>query len=429
MPLPMLNKAVLSRRTVLKSGAVSLALPLLDAMVPVAYSREARAAAAALAPRRLVLVSRLLGTYHPHLVPKTTGPTHEATRFLQHLEPFRGQYTVFSGMGHPGYPNDHRTEAGLFTGVPELNINDVHNTISLDQVAARAVRGETRFPYLLLGTTNHGLSWSEKGVQLPMTGRRPDMFRAMFVEGTPEEVRAETRRLEQGKSILDDLREQYAVLARGVGAADRDRLDRFATSVREAEELLAQEKAWSKRPKPKVDVKLEDMMSKQGENWISEQDRWLRLVHLALQTDSSRVIVFGVQQHGKTNVPGLEIEHHDASHHGKDPDKIEQLCRYEDREFQTFGKFLGLLDGAKEGSGTLLDSTQVLFTSNLGDASAHSSENLPVVLAGGGYRHQGHVSYGSGTNKPLCNLYVRMLQQFGAEAEQFGSSDGVVGEV
>lgn len=104
------------------------------------------------------------------------------------------------------------------------------------------------------------------------------------------------------------------------------------------------------------------------------------------------------------------------------------MCRYEDKEFETFGRFLGLLDNAKEQEGTLLDATHVLFTSNLGDASAHSSQNLPVVLAGGGYRHQGHISYGNGTDKPLCNLYARMLQQFAWERDRFGSSDGVVKE-
>ena len=424
-----IDTRVLSRRTILRSGAVSLALPLLDAMVPAVRGRAARAATAEIAPRRLVLVHRPLGTYHPHLVPETTGPKHETTRFLKQLEPFRGKYTVFSGMGHPGYPNDHGTEPAIFTGVPELNVKDVHNTISLDQVAARRVRGATRLPFLALNSTwSQSLCWNEKGVPIPHEKDPAAVFRRLFVQGTPDEERREMARLEQGASILDDVRDQFAALGRSLGAADRDRIDRFATSIREAEEQLAQEKAWSTTPKPVVPVEPASMQ-KPAENWVVEQERWLSLMHLALQTDSTRVIVLCTREHGKNNVPGLEIHHHDASHHGKDPAKIEQLCRYEDRDFETFGKFLGLLDGVKEDSGTLLDSTQVLFTSNLGDASAHSSQNLPVVLAGGGYRHQGHVSYGQATDKPLCNLYVRMLRQFGVEADRFGSSNGVVGEI
>ncbi len=427
--MPVLNKRVLSRRTLLRSGAVSLALPLLDEMVPVSCGREARAAATRLSPRRLVLVHRPLGTYHPHLVPETTGPGHETTRFLKALEPFRGRYTVFSGMGHPGYPNDHGTEPAIFTGVPELNVKDVHNTISLDQVAARHVHGMTRLPFLCLNATwSQSLSWNEKGVPIPHDTDPATVFRRMFVQGTPDEERREMARLEQGASILDDVREQFATLGRRLGAADRDRIDRFATSIREAEEQLAQEKAWSTKPKPTVPVE-PVAMGKPADNWVSAQERWLSLMYLALQTDSTRVIVLCTREHDKNNVPGLEIQHHDASHHGKDPAKIEQLCRYEDKEFETFGKFLGLLDGAMEESGTLLDATQVLFTSNLGDASAHSSQNLPIVLAGGGYRHQGHISFGQATDKPLCNLYVRMLREFGVETDCFGSSDGVVGEI
>lgn len=429
MPLPMLNKAVISRRKILRSGAVSLALPLLDAMVPAAFGRPARAAATALAPRRLVLVHRPLGTYHPDLVPRAVGREHETTRFLKPLEPFRGRYTVFSGMGHPGYPNDHGTEPAIFTGVRELDVKDVHNSISLDQVAARQVRGATRVPFLALNFTwSQSLCWNEKGVPIPHEGNPAEVFRRLFVEGTPEEVRREAQRLAQGASILDDVRDQFAALGRTLGAADRDRLDRFATSIREAEEQLAQEKAWSTKLKPSVPIG-PAAMGTPLDNWVSEQERWLALMHLALATDSTRVIVLCTKEHNKSNVSGLEIQHHDASHHGKDPAKIEQLCRYEDKEFETFGKFLGLLDGVEEDSGTLLDATQVLFTSNLGDASAHSSQNLPVVLAGGGYRHQGHVSYGQGTDKPLCNLYVRMLRQFGVEADRFGSSDGVVAEI
>ena len=191
---------------------------------------------------------------------------------------------------------------------------------------------------------------------------------------------------------------------------------------------LEQQKAWSDRPKPKVPLQLADVQ-KPTDNWISQQEKWLSVMHLALQTDSTRVILLGTNEHGKVNVPELEIQHHDASHHGKDPAKIEQLSRYEDKEFETFSRFLAKLADTKEDDGTLLDSTQVLFTSNLGDASAHSSHNLPVLLAGGGYKHQGHVSYGSETNKPLCNLYVRMLRQMGVNTDRFGSSDGVVEDI
>jgi hypothetical protein len=424
-----LNRAVLDRRTVLRAGAVSLALPLLDAMRPAAYGRAARARAEALSPRRMVLVHRPLGTYHPYFVPAKTGPDFDAPRFLKKLEPFRGKYTVFSGMGHPGYPNDHGTEPAIFTGVPELNVRDLHNTVSLDQVAAKAVGAETRLPLLLLNRVwSQSLSWTAKGVPVPHEGDPAAVFRRLFVAGTPDEVRREAARLEQGKSILDGLRDQLKALERDLGPADRQRVEVLAASVREAEAQLRQEEAWSQRPKPKVPLTT-DEFNKPAANWIGAQAKWFTLIHLALQTDSTRVVVLGTSEHPGHNVPDLEIQHHDASHHGKDPAKVEQLARYEDHEFATYAEFLGKLAGSAEGGGTLLDRAQVLFTSNLGDASAHSSANLPVLLAGGGYKHRGHVSYGTGTDKPLCNLYVRMLRQMGVEADRFGSSTGVVEEV
>lgn len=425
----LLNRHMLDRRSFLRAGAVTLCLPLLEAMIPVAYGREAKARAAALQPKRMVLIHRPLGTYHPYLVPEATGPKFEATRFLKKLEPHRGQYTVFSGMGHPGYPNSHNTEPAIFTGVPEFSEQDLHNSISLDQVAARTTGGETRFPYLLLNKVwSQSLSWNEKGVPIPHEGDPISVFRRMFIEGSPEEVRREMKRLQQGKSILDDLRGQLKLLSQGLGASDRDRIEILTSSIREAEQQLLQEESWSSQAKPKPSLTLEEM-NQFPSHWVGQQDKWLALMHLALQTDSTRVIVLGTNEHNMNGVPDLEIHHHDASHHGKDPAKIEQLSRYEDHEFETFARFLGKLNDSRENDASLLDRTQVLSTSNLGDASAHSSSNLPVLLAGGGYKHQGHVSYGTGTDKPLCNLYVRMLQQMGVETDRFGSSNGVVSEI
>ena len=425
----LLNRTTLGRRTFLRAGAVSLGLPLLEAMIPFAHGSKARAAVAALQPRRIVLIHRPLGTYHPYLVPQTTGLKYETTRFLKTLEEHRGHFTVFSGMGHPGYPNSHNTEPAIFTGVPSFNERDLHNSISLDQVAVQTVGGQTRFPSLLLNKVwSQSLSWNEKGVPIPHEGDPVRIFRKMFVEGTPDEVRREMKRLAQGKSILDDLRSQLKALSQGLGAGDRERIEVLTNSIREAEAQLQQEEVWSKRPKPVPSMTLAEMQ-KPTNDWISAQDKWLALMHLALQTDSTRVIVLGTNEHNLANVPDLQIQHHDASHHGKDPAKIEQLSRYEDHEFATFSKFISKLNESHENNATLLESTQVLFTSNLGDASAHSSSNLPVVLAGGGYKHQGHVSFGNETNKPLCNLYVRMLQQMGVNADHFGSSNGVVSEI
>ncbi len=426
-----LNRSRIDRRAFLRSGRAAIMLPLLDAMVPIALGAESKAKAEAMTPRRMVLIHRPLGTYHPYLIPTTTGLDYEAPRFLKKLESVRGKFTVFSGMSHLGYPNAHDTEPAIFTGVPNFNQRDLHNSISLDQVVAKKIGDQTRIPHLVLHSVgSQSLSWNDKGIPTPHDMNPSLVFRRMFLDGTPEEVKREIQRLEHGKSILDDMADQFKSLGRALGAGDRNRLDQLASSIREAESQLAQEKVWAMKPKPKVDANVSEIEQAFGaNNWVKLQQKWLALVHLALLTDSTRVIVLALNEHDLVNQADLSIGHHDASHHGKDPEKIEQLARYEDKDFATFAELLDKLAASDEGGQSLLDKTQVLFTSNLGDASAHASNNLPVLVAGGGYKHQGHVAFDVNNNKPLSNLYVRMLQQMDIETDTFGSSTGTLTEI
>ena len=417
----------LDRRTFLKAGAATLALPLLDAMLP--FGRRASAAVAAAIPRRIVILQRPLGTYAPYFFPETAGLGYEATRFLKVLEPQRGKFTVFSGMSHLGYPNDHRTEFALLTGVHPDSIkrmDDMHNSISLDQAAAQAVGGQTRVPCLLLGPMDTGLSFNSKGVALPGERRRGDLFRRLFVDGTPDEIAREIRRLDEGKSILDGMRDQLRALHREIGATDRQRMDVLTTSIREAEQSLAQEKEWAAKPKPRVETGNEN----DPNEWIGQTRQWYDLIHLATQTDSTRVIVCRVPEQGPApTVPGIQLGEHDASHHGKEPKKVEQVALYEEAHMRLLQELLQKLGDSPEAGATLLDHAQVLSISNLGDGSAHASNNLPVLLAGGGYRHAGHVAFDRAKNTPLSNLYVRMLRQIGVETNAFGSSTGVISEI
>lgn len=420
-------RQILSRRTLLKAGAVSLALPLLDAMT----GRGLRAddAARAMVPRRLVIIQRPLGTYAPYFFPQTTGPQYEAPRLLKFLEGHRGGFTVFSGMSHPGYPNNHGSEYGLLTGVhPDgfKHWDDIHNTISLDQAAAEVVGIHTRVPYLLLGGMNTGLSFSRKGVPLPGNTSRVQVFNRLFLDGTPAEIAREVRRLQDGCSILDGVRDQLAALGRTLGANDRKRMEVLTGTIREAEDSLKQDEAWVTRPKPKVGVPA----GNDAGDWVGQHRQWYELMHLALQTDSTRVIVFRLGEHNPvSSAPGVTLGEHDASHHGQDPTKIEQVALFEQVHLANINHLLTRLHETAETGGTLLDATQVLTLSNLGDASAHASNNLPVLLAGGGYRHQGHVAFDRKRNQPLANLYVRMLRQMGVQVDSFGTSTGVVSEL
>lgn len=417
----------ISRRTFLRAGAVSVALPLLDAMLPVGLGAEKKAEA--LRPRRLLLVARILGTNAECFFPRRAGPDYEPTRYLQLIDRHRGRFTVFSGISHLGYPNSHHTDAGLFSGVAPERIqreDDVHPAVSLDQFVAERVGRATRFPCVLMGEATRPLTYNRDGVPVPCEPRPEETFKRLFLDGTPGEVAREVRRLQDGRSILDGVRDQLGGIGREVGAEDRARLDLLATSIREAEGELRQEEAWAARPKAKVGRKPEDY---RNVTWSSGQKMRYDLAFLAFQTDSSRVAVALEGEGSPGDAPGATLGHHDASHHGQDPKKIEQFALYEEEETRNFGLLLDKLAGAREGDGSLLDRTVVIWASNIGNPSAHASSNLPVLVAGGGLKHRGHVAFDRGRNKPLSNLYLRVLHQLGIEATAFGSSTGALGEL
>lgn len=421
--------AKLTRRTFIRAGAVSLGLPMLDAMLPEKSNAGMKPDGGI--PSRMVLIHRPLGTYHPFLVPEKSGPDYAPTRYLKPLQAHRKNLTLISGISHKGYPNSHHTESAMFTGVPPEGLaraDDIHNTISMDQLTSEKIGHLTRVPSLTLNTANcASLSWNRKGVPVPWERSKANLFKKLFIDGTPDEIAREIKRLEHGRSILDGMRNQLKSLGASLGSADRERLELLASSIREAEKMLLQDEAWVSKPKPRVEATVRQF--EQSQHWIESQQQWYGLIHLALQTDSTRVVVLGLGEQGQQNIPDLSIGHHDASHHGKDPAKIEQFARYEEKEYQTFAGFLDKLSATTEAGKPLLDSTQVLMASSLGDASAHSSDNLPVFLAGGGFKHKGHLAFDQKNNYQLSNLYVRMLQKMGIETQKFGASTGILGDL
>jgi len=420
--------APLNRRTFLRAASVSIGLPLLDAMLPIGLGAEQKAAT--LRSKRMLLIGRGLGLHAPFFFPNKPGKDYEPTRLLKPLQEHRQDFTVFSGLSHRGYAGGHGTELALLTGVaPEgLRFPDVRNTISLDQEVASKLGGETRFASLALGGGD--ASWNRKGVKVPSESSATKVFKQLFIDGTPQEVAREFQRIQSGQSILDGVRDQAQSLAKTLGPADRDRLDLLQTSIREAEQRLQQDQAWVKKPKPKVRVKPPTDDHLTDGRMLDRQRQWFDLVHLALQTDSTRVIALWLWSHTeRLDLPGVAVTHHDASHHGQDENKIKQLALIEENEMKLFADFLGKMKSTNEDGGSLLEHTVVFHASNLGNASAHTSDNLPIILAGGGFKHAGHVAFDRQNNKPLSNLFVRMMQQMGIEMDRFGSSTGVLDEV
>jgi len=408
----------LNRRNFLRAAGVSLALPLLDARLQGAESQS---------PRRMVCICTPLGLHAPYLFPATAGWEYESTPYLDVLKDFREDFTVVSGLAHPEVGSSHDSIYSFLTAAPHPEQRaGFRNSISVDQFAAERIGGQTRFASLPLSCEGFSLSWTRTGALVPSDSFPSSVFARLFLEGRPDEVQAQARKLRDGRSILDAVGGQAKSLAAGLGSSDREKLDEYFTSVRELEQRLAVNEEWAKKPKPKVDAKQPQNIANAAD-LVGRARLMFDLIHLALQTDSTRLVTLMLLGTSLVPpVPGVSLGHHDLSHHGQDPAKIEQLKSVEIEKLKTFREFLTKLKETKEEGESLLDRTTVFFSSNLGNASSHSTKNLPIVLAGGGFRHGQHLAFDAASPPPLSNLYVSMLQRLGIETDKFGSSTGTL---
>jgi len=410
----------LSRRHFLRGvGGTALGLPLLEAMSP-AFSKASTVSS----PKRFVSMCGTLGFHAPHLFPETPGAGYEMTPYLSKLADHKSDFTVFSGLSHPEQQgnNGHASEMTFLTSARRPGLAGFKNTISLDQRIAHEVGSLTRYPYLALSTGSTSLSWTSNGVEIPGQSSPAKLFKALFVDGTEKEITAEKKQFIRGRSILDTVLGDAKRLDKTLGEKDREKLDEYLTSVRELEIRLEESEAWAERPKPQVDAEPPtDIQDKQDA--IGKQRLMNEMIVLALQNDSTRTVTFRL---GGLNavpaIPGAKTDWHNLSHHGKDPKKLDELKIIENAQFEVFSEFLGKLKSIEENGKSLLDRTAVLYGSNLGNASSHSWRNLPIIVAGGGYKHGSYVAHDADHNTPLANLFVSMAQRMGVQTETFGSS-------
>ena len=414
---------VLSRRTLLRAAGAGIALPLLDCM----QSRVSHAATPT-PPRRMVAIHLESGLMPQFFFPQqvAAGPT---SPYLDLIADHRGKFTVFSGVSHPNLGPGHEATNCFLTGAPNPLAKNFRNTQSLDQFAAERIGHETRFPSLHVSVQNSGalsdiLAVSRSGVPIPAETSPQRLYRSLFVEGTAAEKATALRRIEAGGSVLDLVLDKSDRLQRVASARDRMRLDQYFESVRDLEARLARSREWEQRPKPVVDYP--EPSDIDDRNQVVEKARLMSdLLRLALQTDSTRCITFYVSTfHVVPHVPGVSNETHGLTHHGNEPGKIAELRRIEEAQMGILGHLLHALRDIDEQGSPLLDQTMVLFGSGLGSANSHSSVNLPLILAGGGFRHPGHLAFDEQQNEPLANLFVTMLQRMGIEADSFSSSTG-----
>lgn len=405
----------LPRRTLLKGAGVSLALPWLDAMQP-AFAVETPP------PMRFIGVLTYLGFHAPYLFPAESGRGYKATRYLEVLEPHRDDFTIISGLNHPEVRDFHESDKSFFTGAPHPLSPNFRNTISFDQLAAERIGRTTRYPSLNFSTmAGYSCSCTRNGVAIPAETSAAKAYTKLFVDGTPAEVAAEVNRLQQGRSILDRVADRADRLRRDVGAADRDKLDQYFESVRDLETRMVQMEDFARLPKPRPEGEpIKDPGP--GED-TTRLGVMLDVARLAVQTDLTRIVTLYWMQTSKTpSAPGQSFANHDLSHHGQDPGKIEKLAVIERDLLAEWGRFLGGLKEAREGDGRLLDRTMALMGAALGNASSHDATNLPILVAGGRFRHGSHLAHDPKNPPPLCNLWVQMLHELGVEVPRFASS-------
>ncbi|WP_182864697.1 DUF1552 domain-containing protein [Stieleria mannarensis] len=406
------------RRTLLRGCGVALALPF--------FESTASAATTQTRPRRIVAIDIGLGLHAPNIIPQQSGRDYELPTYLKLLADFRDQFTVISGASHPEVGGGHTSYKSYLTCAPHPNSAGFRNTISLDQLAAAEFGSETRFASLSLSSSGPGLSWSRSGVEIPTLTRPSVVFRKLFLAGKADQQARQMQRLQDGQSVLDVVMDQTRRLQRKLTSRDREKLDQYFEAVRQAERRLAKAEAWQQKPKPTVDV--DPPRDEPDSKRIVECMRLMYdVMHLAIQTDSTRFLTYNIAgMNAVPVIPGVDADYHNLSHHGKDPDKIAQLTLIESALIEEFGRFLAKLQASGEADGSLLDSTMVLFGSNLGNASSHDTKNMPMLLAGGGFRHGQHLAFDRNNNYPLPNLFVSMLQRLGMETDRFGTGHGTM---
>lgn len=429
------TRAALSRRTFLRSLGVAFSLPMLDAMTPV-FAGAVKAKAVARQQghaRRFFGICNNLGLLPEHFFPKEAGRDYALSPYLELLKEHRDDFTVFSGVSHPEVDGGHPADNCFLTAAPHPGSAGFRNTISLDQFIAERIGHLTRFPSLTLGVNvqqgMRSLSWSGSGVLIPCEEKAADVFARMFIRGTKAETEAQVRRLQMGQSILDAVGGQARRLAGAVGSRDRDRLDQYFISVRELEQRLQMAREWERQPKPVAPsaVPLDPASPKA---YMDKVKLMYDMAKLAFETDSTRSISLLLDS---VNSPAIEFAdvrtsdgYHNLSHHGRSKEKLAQLKAIDEFHMRLLSSLFRDLRGVQENGETLLDRTMILYGSNLGNANTHVTTNIPVILAGGAFRHGQHLKFDVQHNYPLPNLFVSMLQNIGIECDRFATSSGTM---
>ncbi|MDG2168276.1 MAG: DUF1552 domain-containing protein [Opitutales bacterium] len=408
-----LYSSTLSRRHFLRGVGLSLALPAFDSL-----TTGSLAASLNHRPRRMICVGNHLGFWPGGFFPKTSGLDYETSLTLGAIDHHRKDFTVFSNLDHE-LNGGHKAVHAFLSGVKKSEASGfAEKNMTVDQAAAEFAGNAARFPSITAGLGGGtDMCWTRSGVRIPPVSNPSRLFQALFVNSDKAVIERERDRLKHRSSVLDALQVSAQHLNGKLNASDRDKLDQYLTSVREVEKRLQMSKAWIDRPKPDAPI---DPVLDEARMHIEELPLMYDLLVLALQTDSTRVATMEIPMAFKSNE--LEVgSYHGLSHHGKEEGRLAELQVVEAYLMKQFGY---LMDRLKEAQ--LFDDTLVILGSGMGNAHTHSNRDVPLLLAGGGIQHQGHLKCPEEKGKriPLSNLWLSSLHWFGLEIERFGRSTG-----
>ena len=443
--ITMMRKPV-DRRTVLRGLGATLALPLMEAMLP-----TARAAEPAARPKRLQIFYTPNGMIMQSFTPEKAGRDYALSPTLAPLEPFRNRFTVVTGLAHyqasalGDGPGSHGRSCGAFlTGAHPRRTegSDLHCGISMDQIVANHFANDTQLASLELGidppsllgscdvgyscTYTNTLSWRSPTVALPVTVNPRDVFERLFGDGDVTDEKSRQAQLQRRASILDFVRADAARLSARLGANDRRKMDEYLESIRDVERRIAR----ASQGTGNVDASELTRPAGIPDSFADHVRMMVDLQVLALQADLTRVCSFMIgRELSNRTYPeaGVPDAHHMLSHHGGDPEKIAKLARINRLHMQHFAYYLERMQATADGEGSLLDSTVVLAGSSFGEPNEHDNMNLPIVVAGGGVPGNRHLVVPK--NTPMCNLMLAMVHALGIEQAQLGDSTGPLTEL
>ena len=422
------------RRAFLRGCGVSLAIPVFESILtetglttdkPSSETQAAEGSTAA--ARRFVCIAPDYGIHPGSFFPKQTGNDYVMPTVLSALQRHRPDLTVFSQLDHPGVGGGHGCTRTLLNGVKAGDAGgDRRKLLSLDQLIAEQIGSDTRFPSLITGR-GAPISYTRAGIPIPSISKADQLFQLLFVEDDKQLQVRRKQSLRENRSILDVVLQDARGLRKRLAIQDQHKLEEYLAAVRETERKLARRRNWLDISKPRAKAPKPDEDASAYTD-PDDMDLFYQIMVLALQTESTRVLVYQMPG-GNRRFPfeGITLGYHTLTHHGQHPDRVRQLQIIDSYYLSQLAGFIDRLKKTKDRQGQpLLDSTLVFFGSGMGNASSHSSRNLPALVAGGGLKHGQHHTFPKSGDRgtPISNLYVTLLQQLGIETDRFASSNG-----